>query len=55
MFTGIGVLAGSLAELFHLDETPLHAELAALRVELQAVERRLGDLAERAREERAGW
>ena len=66
MFTGIGVLgvlAGSLAELFHLDETPtpeatpaeaghatpLHAEIEALRVELQAVERRLGDLVERAR------
>jgi voltage-gated potassium channel len=70
MLTGIGVLgvlAGSLAELFHLDETSgppadagdatsLHAELAALRFELQAVERRLGDLAERARadEESAG-
>src|SRR3954469_12276854 len=66
MFTGIGVLgvlAGSLAELFHLDDprtpeappaeagnaTPLHAELAALRAELQAVEGRVGDLIERAR------
>ena len=65
MFTGIGVLgvlAGSLAELFHLDETPapdtapangapapLHAELTALRGELQAVELRLSDLVERAR------
>ena len=66
MFTGIGVLgvlAGSLAELFHLDEpsapegppadagtaSPLHGELAALRGELQAVERRLSDLVERAR------
>ena len=54
MFTGIGVLgvlAGSLADLFHLDESPppgtapingapppVHAELAALRGELQAVE-----------------
>jgi len=66
MFTGIGVLgvlAGSLAELFHLDEPssaeaspaqagsapPLHAELAALRDELRALELRVGDLAERAR------
>ena len=65
MFTGIGVLgvlAGSLAELFHLDEpptleappaetgaaSPLHAELAALRADLQTVERRLSDLVERA-------
>jgi len=46
----VGVLSGSLAELFHLDEsaapeaptveagdaTPLHVELAALRAELQA-------------------
>lgn len=62
MFTGIGVLgvlAGSLAELFHLDEpsspevaasaAPLHAELAALRDELQALEHRVGDLVVRAR------
>ena len=66
MFTGIGVLgvlAGSLAELFHLDEPsspepppaeaagarPLHAELAALRDELQALELRVGDLVGRAR------
>ncbi len=65
MFTGIGVLgvlAGSLAELFHLDEatapdtapvngapSPLHAELTALRGELRAVELRLGDLVERTR------
>ena len=66
MFTGIGVLgvlAGSLAELFHLDEPsspkdspaeavdapPLHAELTALRDELQALELRVGDLADRAR------
>jgi voltage-gated potassium channel len=70
MFTGIGVLgvlAGSLAELFHLDEpaapevppddagqpTPLHAELAALRDELQAVERRLSDLVERSQVEQS--
>jgi voltage-gated potassium channel len=66
MFTGIGVLgvlSGSLAALFHLDDsptpeapsveagdaTPLYAELAALRAELQAVEGRIGDLVERAR------
>src|SRR4051812_4507399 len=65
MFTGIGVLgvlAGSLAELFHLDDqpppataagkgtpVPVHAELEALRAELQSVERRLGDLVARAR------
>ena len=61
MFTGIGVLgvlAGSLAELFHLDEPsagpapappPMHAELTALRGELQAVELRLGELVERTR------
>jgi voltage-gated potassium channel len=66
MFTGVGVLgvlAGSLAELFHLDQRPapdpapangappaLHAELAALRSELEAVQVRLGDLLERTRE-----
>ena len=60
MFTGVGVLgvlAGSLADLFKLDsesadseaETPadappLHAELAALHLEVQTLERRLGDL-----------
>jgi voltage-gated potassium channel len=65
MFTGVGVLgvlAGSLAELFHLDQPapeappagaaevlPLHAELAALRDELKALELRLGDLVDRAR------
>jgi voltage-gated potassium channel len=65
MFTGIGVLgvlAGSLAQLFHLDDqprpataagkgtpVPVHAELEALRAELQSVERRLGDLVARAR------
>jgi voltage-gated potassium channel len=66
MFTGIGVLgvlSGSLAELFHLDEsaapeaptveagdaTPLHVELAALRAELQTIEGRIGDLVERTR------
>lgn len=64
MFTGIavlGVLAGSLSALFHLDESrpaqadapadSLHAELAALRGQLQEVESRLGLLAERARAE----
>ena len=66
MFTGIavlGVLAGSLASLFNLEESsdaeratasaptgpagprPVHAELAALQAQLQAVERRLGELA----------
>ena len=65
MFTGIGVLgvlAGSLAELFHLDEPPTpessarrgrdfpHIELAAVRADLQAVERRLSDLVDRARD-----
>src|SRR3954451_15708853 len=66
MFTGVGVLgvlAGSLAELFHLDQRPspnpaaansappaVHAELAALRGELEAVQLRLGDLIERTRE-----
>jgi voltage-gated potassium channel len=66
MFTGVGVLgvlAGSLAELFQLDEDarqrgesapqagapPLHAELAALQDELHAVEVRLGDLVQRSR------
>src|SRR5689334_21118700 len=67
MFTGVGVLgvlAGSLAELFHLDQPsgeappeaaagapPVHAELAALRDELKALEVRIGDLADRARQE----
>lgn len=64
MFTGvatIGILAGSLASLFHLDEQnadeaeagvarPLHEELAALRSELQDVDRRLGLLADRAQQ-----
>lgn len=63
MFTGIavlGVLAGSLASLFDLEDAerastsastgpaglrPVHAELAALQAQLQAVERRLGELA----------
>jgi voltage-gated potassium channel len=63
MFTGIatiGILAGSLASLFHLDEPepdgegpdgevgPLSEEVAALRAELREVDRRLGLLAERA-------
>ena len=65
MFAGIatiGILAGSLAAVFHLDEQtaddeepemggvqPLHDELAALRSQLRAVDERLGHLAERAR------
>ena len=63
MFTGVavlGVLAGSMAELFHLDKsaekkpaaagTPstLAQELSALQEELAAVNRRLGALSERA-------
>ena len=59
MFTGIavlGILAGSLAALFHLDRparqvgapAPVEDEIAAIRAELQAVDRRLGELAERA-------
>jgi voltage-gated potassium channel len=64
MFTGvatIGILAGSLASLFHLDEQkagaeeaetgaerPLHEELAALRSDLHEVDRRLARLADRA-------
>jgi voltage-gated potassium channel len=67
MFTGIavlGVLAGSLADLFKLGpdeeasaEPPapgggdLHDELNALRVELRALDARLGEVAERARTE----
>ena len=66
MFTGtavLGVLAGSLADLFKFDSeptdgtagqdpdgaAPLHAELAALYVEVQTLERRLGDLVQSAR------
>ncbi|HVM58329.1 MAG TPA: ion transporter [Gaiellaceae bacterium] len=61
MFTGIavlGVLAGSLSALFHVDEPAepekgaapsVPDELEALRAELQAVDTRLGELAERAR------
>src|SRR5262245_36462571 len=68
MFTGIavlGVLAGSLASLFRLDEStdeaksasaepgarPVHEEVAALRDELQTLEGKLGRLADRARAE----
>jgi voltage-gated potassium channel len=67
MLTGVavlGVLAGSLAALFHLDASadetpaaatdgprPVHEEMAALRSDLQALEERLGALAERARTE----
>jgi voltage-gated potassium channel len=70
MFTGIavlGVLAGSLASLFRLDDSddsakagpggrgarPVHEEIEALRSELQALESRLGKLADRARAEAA--
>ena len=67
MFTGtgvLGVLAGSLADLFQFDsdaadpeaETPadappLHAQLAALHLEVQTLERRLGDLVQSTRAE----
>jgi voltage-gated potassium channel len=69
MFTGVavlGVLAGSLAALFHLDSTadatpdagdtprPVHEEMAALQAELRALDDRLGALAERARAEAGG-
>jgi voltage-gated potassium channel len=58
MFTGVavlGVLAGSLASFFRLDDTkkgaaatptPVHDEIAALRAQLQAVDERLGELAD---------
>jgi hypothetical protein len=70
MFTGIavlGVLAGSLASLFDLEQSaedqdskattpaqpggaqPVHAELAALQAQLQAIQARLGELAQRTR------
>ena len=63
MFTGvatIGILAGSLASLFRLDQPKeeqaavprpgaMHEELDALRAQLRDVETRLGDLAEQAR------
>ena len=64
MFTGVavlGVLAGSLAELFKLGgeeddkasrtapEAPVYEELAALESELQALEGRLGGVVERVR------
>ena len=70
MFTGIavlGVLAGSLASLFNLEQPsadrhstagapadpggaqPVHAELAALQAQLQVIQGRLGELAERTR------
>jgi voltage-gated potassium channel len=62
MFTGIavlGVLAGSLAAVFHLDskdeepepEGSFQAELTALRGQLQTIDAQLGRLAERARTE----
>jgi voltage-gated potassium channel len=62
MFTGVavlGVLAGSLADLFKLGPgeeaessapgAPLYEELGSLRAELQQLESRLGEIAERAR------
>jgi voltage-gated potassium channel len=64
MFTGVavlGVLAGSLADLFKLGEpetgeaatpdAPVYEELAALQAELQGLEARLGEVVERARAE----
>ncbi len=66
MFTGVavlGVLAGSLAELFKLSsepksepapaaagaDAPVHEELAALQVQLRALEAQLGELVTRTR------
>ncbi len=70
MLTGIavlGVLSGSLASLFNLEQSsedqdskagapaepggaqPVHAELAALQAQLQAIQGRLGELAQRTR------
>ena len=63
MFTGIsvlGVLAGSLSAMFHLDEAPearrpsseddtIDVQLAALQADVRAIEMRLGELAEAAR------
>ena len=75
MFTGIGVLgvlAGSLASLFGLEQSsedeatktsaptepadgqPVHAQLAALQTQLQAVQCRLGELAEITRADTGG-
>ena len=66
MFTGVavlGVLAGSLADLFKLGapeakpvstDAPVYEELASLRAELQALEGRLGAVADRARSEAGG-
>jgi voltage-gated potassium channel len=59
MLTGVavlGILAGSLASLFHLDEAkeavgetaPLDVEIAAIRAQLQAADKRLGELTERS-------
>ena len=58
MLTGVavlGILAGSLASLFHIDQsqektadaTPVEEEIAAIRAQLQAADRRLGELAQR--------
>ncbi len=61
MFTGVavlGVLAGSLADLFKLGEeqpveagrdAPAYEELAALQAELRQLEARIGNVAERLR------
>jgi voltage-gated potassium channel len=73
MFTGLavlGVLAGSLASLFHLDRDdddagadggapspgpqPVHVELAALGRDLDAMQARLAAIAARVRDERPG-
>jgi len=68
MFTGVavlGVLAGSLAELFKISgsdeeaptgrpDAPVYEELAELRAELQALEGRLGQVVDRARAEADG-
>jgi hypothetical protein len=67
MFTGIailGVLSGSLAALFHLDEPStdaeppalpdapsIHAELLELQAQLQTLQLRVGELAQAARAE----
>lgn len=73
MFTGLavlGVLAGSLANLFHLDRedddggardgappeapAPVHEQLAALGRDLHQMQVRLADIAARVRDERRG-
>jgi voltage-gated potassium channel len=69
MITGIavlGILAGSLASLFNLDDRteqeressdgshappPVHEELAVLKTSLRTIEERIGELADRVRTE----